>query len=315
VPTGPTTSPFESLTAEIVCDAVAAAGFTLAPSDIKVEQRDERWAATLPGDRMAWFPSSDGGRRRLAVERRVLRLLAERCSFRTPTVLYEHPDGFDMRAIVPGRCEPWPLFERAKHDAALARHIGRSIGAILVEQHTRIKQEDVAGWLPERLNWPEPSGSVMERIAAIVDDHALITAIGQMLADYERTVIDPTDRVLVHGDLGLHNIVMQGDDVAGVFDYDGAGWADRHHDFRYLTFLWERETMLEAALEVYEPAVGRKLNRRRIDLYNAACGASFLALRSNAAADERPAGRTLAEDIGWVRGALARLDSVAYATR
>jgi hypothetical protein len=305
------TSPFRSLTAEAACDGLRAAGFAVSPSDLKLEQRDERWTVTLPGDRMAWFPSSDDGRGRLALERRVLRLLAERCSFRTPTLLYEHPDGFDVRAIVPGRCEPWPLFERAKHDAALARRIGRSISAILIEQHTRIKHEDVAGWLPERLTWPEPHESVLERIATIVDDQALVAAIERMLANYERIAIEPADRVLVHGDLGLHNIVMQGDDVAGVFDYDGAAWTDRHHDFRYLTFLWERETMLEAALDIYEPAVGRKLNRRRIDLYNAACGVSFLASRGDAAADERPAGRTLAEDLGWVRGALARLDAVA----
>jgi hypothetical protein len=29
--------------------------------------------------------------------------------------------------------------------------------------------------------------------------------------------------------------------------------------------------MLDAALEVYEPAVGRRLDRDRIRLYNAAC--------------------------------------------
>jgi Phosphotransferase enzyme family len=278
---------------------------------LTIQQRDERWAVTLPGDRMAWFPSSDGGGRRLALERRVLRLLAQRCTFRTPTVLYEDPDGFDVRAIVPGSCEPWPLFERAKHDAALARRIGRRIGAILTEQHTRIKHEDVAGWLPERLSWPEPSESLIERIATIVGDRALIAAIERMLADYQRIAIEPADRVLVHGDLGLHNIVMQDDEVVGVFDYDGAAWTDRHHDFRYLTFLWERETMLEAALDVYEPAVGRTLDRRRIDLYNAACGASFLALRIGTGPDERPAGRTLAEDLAWVRGALARLGAIA----
>jgi aminoglycoside phosphotransferase (APT) family kinase protein len=259
---------------------------------------------------MAWFPLRDEGLERLALERRVLRLLAQRCTFRTPTILHEQPSGFDVRAIVPGHCDPWPLFERTKQDAALARRIGRSLGAILVEQHTRITAADVTGWLPDRLRWPEPSDKVMQRIADIVSDRALVAAIGDMLDTYDRIAVAPTDRVLVHGDLGLHNIVMQDDEVVGVFDYEGAAWADRHHDFRYLTFLWEREDMLDAALGVYEPAVGRKLNRRRIDLYNAACAASFLAARGDASADERPAGRTLAEDLGWVRGALARLEAL-----
>lgn len=303
-------APPEPLTAEAACEALRAAGLTLSPSDVKLERRDERWAVALPGDRMAWFPAGDSGLRRLSLERRVLRLLGERCTFRTPTVLYEHPGGFDVRAIVPGTCDPWPLFHRAKHDAALARRLGRSIGAILTEQHTHIKREDVAGWLPGRLDWPKPTGLVMERIATIVSDHALVRAIGSMLEAYERMPVEPADCVLVHRDLGLHNVAMQGDDVVGVFDYGGAAWTDRHHDFRYLTFLWEREEMLEAALAVYEPAVGRKLNRRRIELYNAACGASFLAARIGAGPDERPAGRTLAEDLGWVRSSLARLDAM-----
>jgi len=297
------------LTAQAVCDALRNAGLALSPADIRLEQREDRWAVALPGDRMAWFPSGQAGLRRLALERRVLRLLSERCTFRTPIVLYEHSDGFDVRAIVPGRCDPWPLFDRIKQDAPMARRIGASIGAILAEQHTRIAAEDVAGWLPG-LRWPEPTDSVMARIAEIADDRALVGAIEQMLAAYERITVTPADRVLVHADLGLHNVVMRHDEVAGVFDYDGAACADRHHDFRYLTSLLEREEMLEAALAVYEPAVGQKLSRRRIALYNAACAASFLASRIHTGPEERPAGRTLAEDIGWVRGALARLDAM-----
>lgn len=308
---GWTTSPPEPLTAEAACEALRDAGLLLSPSDIKLERRDERWAVTLPGDRMAWFPSGQSGLRRLSRERRVLGLLAERCTFRTPTVLFEHPDGFDVRAIVPGRCDPWPLFERIKQDAPLARRIGRSIGAILAEQHTRIAAADVAGWLPDQLGWPEPVDSIMERLGHIVSDRALVNAIEHMLGGYQRIVVEPADRVLVHSDLGLHNLVMQGDEMVGVFDYDGAAWADRHHDFRYLTFLLEREEMLEAALDVYEPLVGRKLSRRRIELYNGACGASFLASRIGVPADERPAGRTLAQDLGWVRGSLARLDAMS----
>jgi aminoglycoside phosphotransferase (APT) family kinase protein len=53
------------------------------------------------------------------------------------------------------------------------------------------------------------------------------------------------DRALVHGDLGLHNLALdpETDAVNGVFDYDGAAWADRHHDFRYLPFDVGREDM------------------------------------------------------------------------
>ena len=64
----------------------------------------------------------------------------------------------------------------------------------------------------------------------------------------------PGDRVLVHGDLGLHNIalVTGTDEVAGVFDYGDAAWADRHQDFRYLLFDQEGEEMLDAAVALHE---------------------------------------------------------------
>ena len=68
--------------------------------------------------------------------------------------------------------------------------------------------------------------------------------------------------------------------VNGVFDYDGAAWADRHHDFRYLLFDVGREDMLDAALRTYEPAVERSLDRNRIRLYNSACATGYLAFRA-----------------------------------
>jgi hypothetical protein len=33
--------------------------------------------------------------------------------------------------------------------------------------------------------------------------------------------------------------------VCGVFDHEGAAWADRHHDFRYLAIERQRGVMLE----------------------------------------------------------------------
>ena len=68
-----------------------------------------------------------------------------------------------------------------------------------------------------------------------------------------------------------------------------------------------REDLLDAALGVYEPAVGRSIDCGRIRLYNAACAISYLALRAGIPAEEKPCGRTLAEDVLWVRTALLKL--------
>lgn len=278
----------------------------MSPTELRIEQREDRWAIWLPGERIAWFPANARGSTRLAIERRMLRLLAERCTFAAPRILYESSTGFDVRAMVPGRCDPWPLYERIKTDPPLAQQIGLSIGAILAEQHTRVTKADVAGWIPERVSWPEPTDWIRPRLAEVIDDTALIGSVGRALDAYERLPINPTDCVLVHGDVGLHNLAVDPatNDVRGIFDYDSAAWADRHHDARYLVLAIPGEPVLEAALAVYEPTVGCRLDRDRIQLYNAVCAASFLASRLGVPAEQKWCGRTLAEDIRWVRYAL-----------
>ena len=298
----------DDLTPEIACEALRGAGLACSPDEIRIVAREERWAVVLPGERLAWFPAPQSASRRLAVERRVLRLLAERCSFRVPRTLLVSEAGFEVRQMVPGRCDPWGLFERCKRDSGLARRVGRSLGAILAEQHTAIGEPEVTGWLPRRVAWPERSDWIREQLAGVVDEDDLVVIMERTIERYEAVVVDDGDRVLVHGDVGLHNLALdpETDAVTGIFDYDGAAWADRHHDFRYLLFDVGREDMLDAALGVYEPAIGRTLDRDRIRLYNAACAISYLAFRSGTPPEQKSCGRTLAEDLRWVRTALAK---------
>jgi hypothetical protein len=298
-----------ALTNDMACSALREAGLELAPAELRIEAREDRWAVALPGEQMAWFPASDHGSERLSVERRVLRLLADRCSFSVPRVLFESASGYDVRAIVSGLFDPWGLYERTKTDTALARRIGRAIGLILIEQHARITSTDVAGWLPARVAWPESGDWVRSRLPQVIDDPQLVSRLDCALRVYEQLAAQADDRVLVHGDLGLHNIAVDPltAEVRGVFDYDGAAWADRHHDFRYLIFHSTHEEALEAALAVYEPALERRLDRNRIRLYNAACAIGYLANRCGVPAHEKCCGRTLAEDLSWVHSALAHV--------
>ena len=291
------------------CDALHEAGLDLAPAQVRVEAREDRWLVLLPAERLAWFPVNPRGHQRLQTERRILRLLAQHCSFAAPRILFESDAGWDVRAAVPGICDPWALYEQTQTDRPLAQRIGRAIGRILVEQHTRISHDDVMGWLSERPAWPEPSDQIRQRLPSVIHDTSLLAQIDRVLDEHDRAVAAREDRVLVHGDLGLHNIAVDPhtSEVLGVFDYEGASWADRHCDFRYLLFDIEREDALEAALEVYEPAVDRILDRRRIRLYNVGCAIGFLALRQGIPPEQRSCGRTLAQDLSWLNGALARL--------
>jgi hypothetical protein len=299
----------DAMDAETACALLGSARFPADPRAVRVEAREDRWAAWLPGDRMAWFPMNPDGALRLATERRVLDLLAARCSFRAPRVVHaDAAAGWQLRELVPGVWDPWPLHRRTREDRALARRLGRALGAILAEQHTRVGPGDVAGWLPDRPSWPEPSERLRATLPRVVSDPGLLRAIGRVLRRYEDAVAGtaPGDRVLVHGDLGLHNIALAPgtDEVAGVFDYEGAAWADRHQDFRYLVFAHDSDAMLDGALEAYEPATGRHPDRDRVHLCNAACAIGFLAYRCGTPPEARSCGRTLAEDLDWVGRAL-----------
>jgi Ser/Thr protein kinase RdoA (MazF antagonist) len=300
-------------TASDVCRALLEAGIVVSPAEARVEARDDCTVAFLPGDRIVWFADGERGMRRLNLERRVLGLVEQRCSFRMPHVLHVAPDGqYDVRAAVPGQCRPWDLYERAKADTKLAARIGAQLGRILAEQHTRVAASDAASWLPSRPYWPEPSAWIRERIPRVTPDRRLFDDVCAMLACHDAIVVDERDRVLVHGDIGFHNIAVDPEtcDVQGVFDYKDAAWADRHDDFRYLLFDVERDDMLEAALAVYQPAAARTLSRARIALSNAASAASFLAFRDGVPPDQPWCGRTLEQDLAWTRTAIDRWSSL-----
>ncbi len=298
-----------NLTAELACEALRSAGVSCSPKDVVLAAREQRWAVSLPGGRIAWFPASEQGCRRLDIERRVLRLLAERCSFQAPRLLFVSDRGFDLRQMVPGRCDPWGLFHRCRTDSKLARKVGRSIGTLLAEQHANIDEADVAGWLPRRVAWPERSQWIHARLPHVVDDRDLVRMMETAIERYEAVPVGAKDHALVHGDVGFHNLALDplSDTVNGIFDYDSAAWADRHHDLRSLLFDVDREDMLDAALEVYEPATGCRISRDRVRLYNAACAISYLAFRMGSRPDQRSCGRTLAEDLQWVRTALPKV--------
>jgi aminoglycoside phosphotransferase (APT) family kinase protein len=271
--------PFDPLTPDLACEALMAAGLRVAPAEVTIERREGRWLVRLPAARLAWFAASAEAIQRLAIERRVLRLLEERCRFAAPRVLFEASGGdFDVRSMVPGAADPWRVYAAACAEPAVAVRLGAAIGEILAEQHTRIGAADVAGWLPHRPDWPASSSWIEARLPAVVDDAGLWADARQLLAIYEAAPTPDADRVLVHGDVGFHNLGIDPASFAvhGIFDYEEPAWADRHHDFRYLVFDLDRFDLLDAMRAVYEPVVGRAISLARVLLYNAACALTFI---------------------------------------
>lgn len=302
--------PFAALTPQIACAALATAGLHLAPEQLAIEQRDGRWLVRLPGRRIAWFAASAAGRAVMATERRVLRLLEARCAFRVPQILFEPKSGeFDVRSMVAGRGDPWTVYDAVQRSAEVAERIGAAVGTILAEQHSCVAARDAASWLPRTPSWPEPRDWILERLPAVVTDADLRARADAVICAYESVEVADDDRVLTHTDVGLHNLAIDTESysVHGVFDYEGAAWADRHHDFRYLVLDTERFEPFAAAARVYEKIVGRPIDRERVLMYNAACAVSFLAFRAGHAPEERWCGRTLDEDVHWSTRALERV--------
>jgi hypothetical protein len=301
--------PFEAISADIVCDLLGEAGLRLDASEVQIEARDERWLVRLPGQRLAWFAASASGLQRLQTERRVLRLLEARCTFQVPRVVFEsRAHEFDVRVMVPGVCDPFRLFAQVRDSVELGVQIGTAIGTMLAEQHARVGPADVGDWLPRRPAWPLPREWVRSRLGSVVRDAALIADAEAVMDAYESVQVSEADRALVHTDVGFHNLGIDpgSHTVHGMFDYDGAAWADRHHDFRYLLFDFDRYELLEAAVSAYEPIVGHRIRLERVLLYNAACAVTFLAYRAGTDPEQRSCGRTLAEDLHWSRFAIAK---------
>jgi aminoglycoside phosphotransferase (APT) family kinase protein len=302
--------PFQIPDPAFVSEALAAVGFHCQTSLLKLERHDEKWLVRLPDQRLAWFAASARGLEQLDIERRVLRLLEARCSFAAPRLLFESRDGeFDIRTMVPGSADPLTSYQLVRDSTQHAIRIGAAIGAILAEQHSKIGVADVSPWLPRLPSWPEPREWIRERLPRVVDDAGLLARAEAVLDAYEQVSVDEADLVLVHADVGFHNLAIDPDarTVNGIFDYEGAAWADRHHDFRYLVFASDRHDLFEAASSAYEAIVGRSIHRDRVFLYNAACAITFLAFRVGIKAEERWCGRTLAEDLQWSKHAVAKV--------
>jgi len=96
------------------------------------------------------------------------------------------------------------------------------------------------GGLPRRVAWRERRDLIRERLPGVVDDDDLRVIMERTIERYEAVAVGAGDCVLVDGDVGLHNLALDPgtDTVDGIFDYNGAARADRHHDFRYLLFTW-----------------------------------------------------------------------------
>lgn len=297
-----------ALTPANVARLLRSRGYPISATNIALERRGDRSLVKMPGGRLAWFAATAEAADHLLIEDRLLSLISDRCSFRVPEVL-SSSEGWSVRSMVAGVVDPGGFAERLRSDPALISRIAWTMACLLADQHTHVGEAEVAGWLPTAPAWPLPRTVVEARLPAVSVEPELRRRIDLLLDAYDEYGAGYQDRVLVHGDFGFHNMAIEPStgEIFGIFDYGSAAWADRHLDFRYLTFGAVQDSLLAETIFAYQNATGVVLDRGRVLLCNAAAAVSHLADRAGFGDDEIIGGRTLAGDLHWTQWALQRI--------
>lgn len=295
------------LTSKRVSEALREAGLAPNVEECTIEYRDPLYLVRLRNDLLAWFATSDASKELLRRERLVLSA-AQRCSFQTPELIFVSADeSFDVRLMVVGLVDHRLVFEQARADTLFAQRLGAEIGTLLADLHLAAVPVETREALPKHLEWPLSREVVRVAVRSVTDDESLVRDADRALELFESLPIRADDHVLVHGDLGFHNLAFDPHTLAvrGLFDFKDAAWADRHLDFRYLIFDVGRFELLDSACSAYSQRTGHQIDRSRVVLYNAVWAVSFLAFRAGTSPTAMSCGRTLAGDLAWSRSALA----------
>lgn len=178
---------------------------------------------------------------------------------------------------------------RAGRDDEARRTLVRSLGAELARIHAiRPPRPDL-----EFLGVPprDPAAAAIAMLRGYLD--ALPRAYPALewgLRRLETTAPSPApeDVVLVHRDYRVGNIMIDGDRVTGVLDWEFAGWGDRHEDLGWFTarcWRFGRDEFEAGGLGAaedffagYEETSGRAVDRERVRYWQAMAHARWAAI-------------------------------------
>src|SRR5262249_31314687 len=292
--------------AQVINDWLALA---LKPENVKLEFREWRWVARLPGERIAFIPETIEAAQRLARERAVLQALANRVSFAIP-----HPEFFDPDTLIDVRRKVPGLTGRHLHAEALAKlefggALAMAMGKMLAELHCALPRAEGVPLGLGSPEWPLPVEKMRRSLRGLVDTE-LEATMYRVLDLYEATIVPEGDLVLIHGDFGSHNFAFDPEShrLCGLFDFDGVALADRHLDLKYLPSYGE--AIMAKTLAVYRQQTAVEISIERIRLYHAAAAMSFLAWRvDEPQAHDNRSGRTFEQAVAWVREAVNAVSS------
>jgi len=206
-------------------------------------------------------------KRRMAVERLTLHRLAGRLPVAIPVpVLADGP--VCLRTKVVGGSgllhHEYALADRSIGDAYADDH-----AALCAASHTAFSSNELDALVAAGL----PAAAQLDlddvvRGAEAMPDRARALALVEA---HRAQVIAPADRTFLHGDVGSHNLVVDGNGrISGLFDFEESAAGDRHHEMRWL------------------PSYGDRIVRRVVEVYRARPGVVIDEVRLRRARTGRP---------------------------
>jgi aminoglycoside phosphotransferase (APT) family kinase protein len=301
----------QPITPESLCAALnRMTGWQLVPRDVVLLYREWRWVVQLPDQHLAFVADTASARQRLARERQLLRLLADRASFQVPRIAWVDPHGhWDVRRKVPGDAGEWsgPHHQRIIEDPAIAHLTGTRLGEILAALHRVITWEEARDLAPREPPLATPLARMRRHLARGIEDATLQAQVREIFARFDALEIEAGEVVLVHGDVASQNVAFapETSEVLGLYDFADVACVDRHWDFKYLPSY--PVVFQHGLLNAYQRCAGIAPDVPRITLYHALAALSFLAWRlEDPDAHDRLSGRDQVGANQWVRQAVTQ---------
>jgi aminoglycoside phosphotransferase (APT) family kinase protein len=261
-------------------------GRSFAERDLVVLPRDGFTLVVLADDLMAYVPTDDTWRVRLATQRRVLARIAPRVSFAVPRPVGPIDADIDLRTPAPGMTGS-AHHDRLMADPVLAARAAEWMGRSLAELHAALTRTELDALAVPRPTWPRPKEELVRDIDAHLEGDLRGAAFRVLLSWYERPA-EPD--VLVHGDFASHNFAFEATTgmPVGVFDFHDGGRGPRVLDFALLPSYGD--AVVDRALARYGPGAP---SLEDVRLAHAVSAISYLPFREKSSA------------VAWVKSAVS----------
>jgi aminoglycoside phosphotransferase (APT) family kinase protein len=261
-------------------------GRSFAERDLVVLPRDGFTLVVLADDLMAYIPTDESARMRLAAQRRMLARVGSRVPFAVPRPVGPIESDLDLRTPAPGMTGS-VHHEKLLADPDLAVRAAEWMGRSLAVLEGSLAKTVLDALAVPRPTWPRPREQLARDVDALLDGD-LRDAASRTLRSWYARPAEPD--VLLHGDFASHNFAFDATSgmPTGLFDFHDGGRGPRVLDFALLPSYGD--AVLERALAVYGPAAPPLEDVR---LAHAVSAMSYLPFRERSSA------------VAWVKSALS----------